>query len=203
MRTTHHPPNLLQHTTIRERAYTLKRQAPSAPGLPVGFDLSSCPLPIHDLADFRIRRDDAQKLGQAAWRSRERGKGQAEAEGNGAGRVGVDGVYFPLLATVLPKWRAVVHGGAALPLAAGAPPPLVPPMPQQHPQVFKIVFLVSGVGMPRDPSSSATGNSTEGACACACARGPIFWGGLGFIHWSFGCLRGCPPVPPSESPTRD
>jgi hypothetical protein len=29
-------------------------------------------------------------------------------------------------------------------------------------EVFKIIFLVSGVGMPRDQTSSTEGNSTEG-----------------------------------------
>lgn len=173
------------HHHNRERAYTLKRQAASAPGLPVGFDLSARPLPIHDLADFRIRRDDAQKLRRAS----QRGAGEAEGDGEGeedGGGVGVDGVYFPLLATVLPKWRAVVHGGAALP---PAPPLLVPPMPQQHPQVFKIVFLVSGVGMPRDPTSSATGNSTEGACVCGYMRGKVFFCSL--VCWLVDRLGAC------------
>jgi hypothetical protein len=31
--------------------------------------------------------------------------------------------------------------------------------------VFKIIFLVSGVGMPRDPTSSREGNSTQGTAA--------------------------------------
>ena len=129
-------------------------------------------MPLHGgLSDFRIRRDDGRKLEAAAAAGAEAGVGAARAqEEDGEGEkkggrrgaavgVGVDGVYFPLLATIIPKWRAVVHGLPAAGAGGQQPQPQ-----QQHPQVFKIVFLVSGVGMPRDPSSSATGNSTEGAC---------------------------------------
>jgi hypothetical protein len=132
----------------------------------VGFDLSANPFPLTTLAlaDFRIRRDDALKLGTKATAAHARNGGEegGEEEGEEPGPVGVDGVYFPLLATILPKWRAVVHGAAA----PGASAPVSKQPQQQHPQVFKVVFLVSGVGMPRDPSSSATGNSTEGAYVC-------------------------------------
>ncbi len=130
----HHSPSQ------RERAYTLRRQPASAqPELSVGFDLSQSPLPLEDLANFRVRRDDAQKLRPP---SRENGQG-----GGGPTLVGIDGVYFPLMASIVPKWRKAILEGTG---------------PGGDAEVFKLVFLVSGVGMPRDQTSSTTGNSTEG-----------------------------------------
>jgi hypothetical protein len=68
--------------------------------------------------------------------------------------VAIDGVFFPLLATIIPKWLQAVRAGEAgeLPRDTGS-----------QGQSLKVVFLVSGVGIPRDSRQPHWGNSTEGA----------------------------------------
>ncbi|KAM3574424.1 hypothetical protein VYU27_003623 [Nannochloropsis oceanica] len=151
----------------QQRSFTLRRQRPGSasahPDLPVGFDLSRSSyarhLAVEDLASFRVRRDDAQKLEFDPQEQQELGQQQQQKrEVNGLHSssslqrlVQIDGVYFPLLASILPKWRSSLHitAGAGMTKA-------------EDEDVFKIIFLVSGVGMPRDQTSSTEGNSTEG-----------------------------------------
>jgi hypothetical protein len=66
-------------------------------------------------------------------------------------------VYFPLLASILPKWCKVIGERAD-----GSPDT------NRSDGVFKIIFLVSGIGMPRDSTSDAAGNSTEGPWVAPC-----------------------------------
>ena len=167
----------------RERSFTLRRQRPGSasahPDLPVGFDLSHCPysshLPVEDLASFRVRRDDAQKLfpnhhhhHYHHHHHHQQQQQQQQREINGLHSssaspspspssssshrrlVQIDGVYFPLLASILPKWRSSLQSSAGVGVR------------REEDDVFKIIFLVSGVGMPRDQTSSTEGNSTEG-----------------------------------------
>lgn len=69
----------------------------------------------------------------------------------------MSGVYFPLLASILPKWCKVIGERAD-----GSPDT------NRSDGVFKIIFLVSGIGMPRDSTSDAAGNSTEGPWVAPC-----------------------------------
>lgn len=100
---------------------------------PVGFGLSDPPIFVDTLANYRMRRDDAQKLHPNE-------------------PVCLSGVYFPLLATIIPKWIEDIRKKDQ---ASDT---------DSDEEVFKIVFLVSGVGIPRDNRQSAEGNSTQGKC---------------------------------------
>jgi len=71
---------------LRVGKFTLRQETEEV--LPVGFDLSHCHLTVNDLSNFRIRRDDNKKLvGDEYY---------------------IGGVYFPLLASIIPKWRKVI-----------------------------------------------------------------------------------------------
>lgn len=62
-------------------------------------------------------------------------------------------MYFPLLASIIPKWlRADGPMSSTTSSSSGG----------EDGGVCRIVFLVSGIGMPRDATSDAKGNSTEG-----------------------------------------
>ncbi len=113
------------------RNQTLRRAANEA--TPVGFGLSDPPIFVDSLSNYRMRRDDAQKL-------------------NPNEAVCMSGVYFPLLATIIPKWIEDIRKKNQ---ASDN---------NTDEDVFKIVFLVSGVGIPRDNRQSAEGNSTQGKC---------------------------------------
>jgi len=83
------------------------------------------------LQHFRLRVDDFSKLQQG-----QDAAGQSRS-------VGISGVYFPLLATIIPRWLQALRESRAQ-------------------DAWKIVYLVSGVGVPRDESADPGQNSTEG-----------------------------------------
>mmetsp|Transcript_11877 Transcript_11877/g.21951 ORF Transcript_11877/g.21951 Transcript_11877/m.21951 type:complete len:1044 (+) Transcript_11877:69-3200(+) len=75
-------------------------------------------------------------------------------------RLRINAVFFPLLATLLPRWLGQIadkfggEEGASKKVAA----------PLHSPNVKKVVVLVSGVGTPRNWTHSISGNSTQ-TCA--------------------------------------
>ena len=95
--------------------------------LPVGFAFAPgrCPaLSQRDMCEnLKLRREDK--------------KGIAESSN-------ITGVYFPLLAVLIPKWTRWIRES------------------QGDPQCEQTVFLVSGVGTPRNSTHELAGNSTEG-----------------------------------------
>ena len=58
----------------------------------------------------------------------------------------VHAVYFPLIALIIPKWLGIVSNKARF----------------QGDGCRKVLILVSGAGLPRDPTADAKNNSTEG-----------------------------------------
>jgi hypothetical protein len=54
-------------------------------------------------------------------------------------------VYFPLIAAIIPKWLGIVSAKPRFSV----------------PGCRKILFLVSGAGLPRDPLADPANNSTE------------------------------------------
>ena len=105
--------------------------------IPTGFVLpSSCDLlriPKDEIPNLRIRGRDVSKVGPCL--------------GNDPAEISINNVFFPLLATLLPRWHQQI--GTRHPPTAN---------------VKKVLILVSGVGTPRNWTHSITGNSTQ-ACA--------------------------------------
>lgn len=81
-------------------------------------------------------------------------------DGSMQDRLRINAVFFPLLATLLPRWLGRIadkfgdEDCGAKKLTA----------PLHTPNVKKVVFLVSGVGTPRNWTHSISGNSTQ-TCA--------------------------------------
>jgi len=128
-----------------------------------------------------VRRDDAQKLfpkqqQQQQQPSAVNGLSSSSSSSSPSSLpfsssqqrlVQIDGVYFPLLASILPKWRSSIQSSTGG-VEGG-----------REDEVFKIIFLVSGVGMPRDQTSSTEGNSTEGTAELI----------EEWIKWCYGDVR--------------
>ncbi|KAL7553964.1 hypothetical protein ACHAWF_018078 [Thalassiosira exigua] len=72
----------------------------------------------------------------------------------------INAVFFPLLATLLPRWL----GKIADKFGDEAEAKTLMAAPLHSPNVKKVVVLVSGVGTPRNWTHSISGNSTQ-ACA--------------------------------------
>ena len=112
-------------------------EGPAVPAeLPGGVDLTERRLPIQSVEDFKFRNDeDTRRV----------------LEGRGPGdALSVTGVFFPLLAVLLPKWEAALR--------------------HREPEsvnVRRIVVLVSGVGEPRNAQHRIEDNSTEGTALAA------------------------------------
>jgi hypothetical protein len=122
-------PNFVRHD---DEAAPLK---PSTPGRlhPVGIDLRDKLTPIENIRNNL----SARFVGEAVDKDVDRYDAELDAYSH------VNGVYFPLLAVLLPKWSAMIHefsvGGSE-----------------------KILYLVSGAGKPRNRQHRTEGNSTEG-----------------------------------------
>jgi cytidine deaminase len=100
------------------------------PMTPIGFQLPT-PVPIQSWHDLRLRGRDQAKVFHAT-----------SPENQRKGSIGH--VFFPLLATLLPRWHQQIAQKA---YPAGKP-------------VQRILLLVTGVGTPRNWTHSMTGNST-------------------------------------------
>jgi hypothetical protein len=140
--------------------------AVGAPGeethLPIGFSLptktttfttsTTTPLFIseQELHDLRVRGRDAPRV--------------AAAE-----QLQLNAIFFPLLATLLPRWHAAISRKYGLVAQSTSTP--------NHPssqttsnnnnttRVKKVLLLVSGVGTPRNWTHSINGNSTQKCAA--------------------------------------
>jgi cytidine deaminase len=103
-----------------------------------------------------LRLSDADRappvdLGEVRVRGRDHDKAQGGAcgdgnDGGGASCCRIKLVLFPLLATLLPRWKEMI-------------------LEKQYDSVKRILILVSGVGTPRNWTHDRRGNSTE-----TCAR---------------------------------
>jgi hypothetical protein len=82
------------------------------------------------------------------FRNRQAGQaGMLSAADMAAGHIKpvVYAVYFPLIAAIIPKWLGIVSAKPRFSV----------------PGCRKILFLVSGAGLPRDPLADPANNSTE------------------------------------------
>lgn len=117
--------------------YSIVTPRPSRQGLlPTGLELghsSSLEVPTEELPNLRFRGRDAHRI--EPYRLNEEG------------RLQISHAFFPLLATLLPRWHSEMKEKFA-----------------DKVHVKKVVVLVSGVGTPRNWTHSITGNSTQ-ACA--------------------------------------
>lgn len=107
-----------------------------------GFALAN-PVPLNDLGEIRVRgRDQDKVIGLAAGSDR------------GGGVCRIRHVFFPLLATLLPRWKERIQAKKYNDAAGGGT--IV---------VKRVLILVSGVGTPRNWTHDRRGNSTA-----TCAR---------------------------------
>jgi len=106
--------------------------------IPAGLKLPSedqrLHIPYNELVNLRVRGRDAPRIERDATAT--------------SSRLQIDHVFFPLLATLLPRWNQQMNQKYAT----------------STPDVKKVLILVSGVGTPRNWTHSISGNSTE-ACA--------------------------------------
>ena len=118
--------------------YSIVTPRPSRQTLiPTGIKLASGNPALHvscsELSNLRVRGRDAPRIEQYC--------GESPKESN----LCLDHAFFPLLATLLPRWYQQMtqkYGASAS-------------------DVKKVLILVSGVGTPRNWTHSITGNSTE------------------------------------------
>ena len=93
--------------------------------LPVGYDLSTRKIPVEDIEGFNVRKVDQAKK----WRK--------------AGtKLYINGVYFPLLSMLLPKWELTIRD-------------------HQSELSNRLVYFVTGKGIPRNRDHAMSGNSPE------------------------------------------
>ena len=158
--------------------------------LPVGFHLRRpCPISlcVPDSGDgqapgtagtlvttllkhFRLRGNDHKKL--MSEKDQEHGASDGPLLDSDDGPtlqtgVGIDGVHFPLMASIIPRWLqdgypAATVGAVTSGAAGGSAQ--TPASRRSQKRVVKMIYLVSGVGVPRDQkvtTSDPDGNSTE------------------------------------------
>jgi hypothetical protein len=119
--------------------YSIVTPKPSRQGLlPTGLELGlassgNLELLAEELPNVRFRGRDAHRI--------------EPYYNKGATRLQLSHVFFPLLATLLPRWQSEMKQKFA-----------------DNANVKKVIVLVSGVGTPRNWTHSITGNSTQ-ACA--------------------------------------
>lgn len=122
---------------VHERAmdqpnYAFKAHC-SVTEFPVGFRLDSNPIPVEKIEDFRLKSNT--NATEAILKHN-------KSPDNPKHGVFITAVYFPLLALLIPKWNLVLR---------------------QHESIRceRLLYIVSGAGIPRNTSHSAAGNSTE------------------------------------------
>lgn len=117
--------------------YMIKDKPTGVP-TPVGFRLHPDPSLVADTSQVRVRGRDIEKFDftseTSPWPPSPREK---------AVKLPINFVFFPLLATLLPRWYAQIQE-------------------RQYPRnVKRVLILVTGVGTPRNWTHSVSGNSTE------------------------------------------
>lgn len=116
------------------------------PTTPIGFRLAN-PVPIDNWRDLRVRGRDQTKLAveecSAGGETHEEQEQQQQHPQHPKGFI--CDVLFPLLATLIPRWQALIEEKS------------YPPGKPLH----RVLLLVTGVGTPRNWTHSMTGNSTE------------------------------------------
>ncbi|KAL9191414.1 hypothetical protein ACHAXT_001120 [Thalassiosira profunda] len=154
--------------------YTLVTPRPSDQYmLPVGFNLeraegiNNTAVDASEMPSLRLRgrdipRVDPSLLGETPRKMDvpPRGGMQTPSKGALTEALRVNAVFFPLLATLLPRWLGQISDtfGDKEDGSSKVAAPLL------SPHVKKVVVLVSGVGSPRNWTHSVKGNSTQ-ACA--------------------------------------
>ena len=147
--------------------YTLVTPRPSDQYmLPVGFDLerregmSNTLVDHSEMQNLRLRGRDVAKIRKSYLPPVDE---QYDTQSSGLPMqdiLRIDAVFFPLLATLLPRWLGRIadkFGGDDV-----GPKSLAAPL--HSPNVKKVIVLVSGVGVPRNWTHSISGNSTQ-TCA--------------------------------------
>jgi cytidine deaminase len=129
------------------------------PAVAVGFHVPPHAVPLEDWHDLRIRGRDVAKTTCHSMAAAAAADSSPLSTGGGGDDVshshgnsshpdnavvrGIRHVFFPLLATLLPRWEQQIAAKAY------AKP------------VHRVLFLVTGVGTPRNWTHSVTGNSTK------------------------------------------
>lgn len=148
--------------------YTLVTPRPSDQYmLPVGFDLersegiSNTSVDRSEMPSLRLRGRDVAKLTRFNIPPVEEHWDTQSSDLSPTPEIlRINAVFFPLLATLLPRWLGRIadkFGGDDVgPKSVAAP--------LHSPNVKKVIVLVSGVGVPRNWTHSISGNSTQ-TCA--------------------------------------
>ena len=147
--------------------YTLVTPRPSDRYmLPVGFDLerdegiSNTSVDRSEMPNLRLRGRDVAKIRKCNLSPVDEQFDTQISRLSMQEELRIDAVFFPLLATLLPRWLGRIadkFGGEDVgPKSVAAP--------LHSPNVKKVVVLVSGVGVPRNWTHSISGNSTQ-TCA--------------------------------------
>jgi hypothetical protein len=110
------------------------------PPTPTGLYLDR-PVPLDNNAEVRVRGRDIEKL-QARMQIRQ--------------------VFFPLLASLLPRWKQQIALQHNLSSETSATKP--PSSSSSSNNIYRVLVLISGVGTPRDTTQDPQGNSTR-VCA--------------------------------------
>jgi cytidine deaminase len=140
--------------SIEDPRFSIK-QEPTNGTLPTGFALPTDPHLTVDLDEVRIRGIDQCKVTHT-----DGGPGSC----SNAPRHQIRHVFFPLLATLLPRWRERIAETRQSP----------PSQPHQSSMnndkdIKRVLILVTGVGTPRNWTHSVNGNSTQ-VCATLMKR---------------------------------
>lgn len=139
--------------------------------LPVGFNLerdeglNNTAVDLSEMPNLRVRGRDIHKVEAVVGETARRLNlplQQNDAQIDTGEALRINAVFFPLLATLMPRWLGQISDkfsgrDVTKKVAAVA-------APVDSPNVKKVVVLVSGVGTPRNWTHSILGNSTQ-TCA--------------------------------------
>jgi hypothetical protein len=140
--------------SIEDPRFSIK-QEPTNGTLPTGFVLPTDPHLTVDLDEVRIRGIDQYKVTHM-----DGGPGSCSNDQ----RHQIRHVFFPLLATLLPRWRERIA-------ETRQSPPSQPHKSSRNNDrdIKRVLILVTGVGTPRNWTHSVNGNSTQ-VCATLMKR---------------------------------
>ncbi|KAL3931640.1 MAG: hypothetical protein SGBAC_011216 [Bacillariaceae sp.] len=122
--------------------YHIKPQ-PMLGKLPIGFSL---PTSSDDDGDFNSLQVTCTELNDLRVRGKDTSRIASFQDKSDS--TSLNAVFFPLLATLMPQWQAMIQQKYSV----------------NRKQPKQVLFLVSGVGSPRNWTHSMTGNSTQ-VCA--------------------------------------